>query len=104
MSSQRVVKRASDFVERTATSAVVSFPEDGSVFVIDFLKPNIDIVVDERGKIVNVRGELEITARIVLPPMVCKRLLNALKNSIEKYESAFGEIRVKRPGGEKSRS
>ncbi len=86
---------APDFVEKYAVAAIVSFPSDGSVFIIDFLKPKISILVDEQGRVGRIHGELELVARIVLPPIVCKRLLAALQNTIKKYESVFGEIAVK---------
>ena len=102
MIERRGVKRSEDFVEKLATAVVVSYPNDGSVIVVDFLKPAMEIMVDERGRITGIRGELELAARVILPPIVCKRLLIALKNTVEKYESEFGEIRIERgtPGQE----
>ena len=95
MGDERRVKVAPDFVEKYAVAAIVSFPNDGSVFIIDFLKPRISIAVDEQGRVKRVHGELELVARIVLPPIVCKRFLAALQSTVRKYESAFGEIAVK---------
>ena len=92
-SSERVVRKAPDFVERIAQAVVVSYPEDGSLIVLDFLKPSLDIVVDESGRITNVKGELELSVRVFLPPVVAKRLLRVLENVIKGYEEKFGEIR-----------
>ena len=92
-SSEHVVRRSPDFVERFAQAAAISFSDDGSTIVIDFLKPSLDIVTDESGRITGVRGELELSVRIFLPPVVAKRLLKALENSIRKYEEKFGEIK-----------
>jgi len=95
MDGDREVKVSPDFVEKYAVAAIVSFPSDGSVFIIDFFKPRISILVSEQGRIGGVRGELELAARIVLPPIVCKKLLVALQNTVKKYESVFGEIVIK---------
>ncbi len=89
---ERVLKRSPDFVERMAVVAAVSFSNDGSVFIIDFLMPSLDLVADEAGKIIGLRGELAQVARIFLPPMVCKRLLKSLARMIEEYERKFGPI------------
>ena len=93
--STHAVRKSSNFVETLATSVIVSFPNDGSVFILDFLKPVMDIVADEKGKIKGIHGELELNTRVILPPIVCKKLLNTLKDTIDKYESAFGEIKVR---------
>ncbi|MEB2835862.1 MAG: DUF3467 domain-containing protein [Desulfurococcales archaeon] len=89
----RLVRRSPDFVERFAQMVIVSFPNDGSVFVLDFLKPALDIVADESGRVTSVRGEMELNARIILPPLVAKRLLRALGSMVRSYEEKFGEIR-----------
>lgn len=91
----RTVKKSADFTERFAITAIVSFVPDGSVFVIDFLRPVMDIVVDKEGRVKGVHGELELSVRIILPPIACKRLLNALRSAVEKYESMFGEIPIR---------
>ena len=91
----RTLRKSSDFVERIALGAVVSFSNDGAAFIIDFLKPSLDIVVDEKGGVIGLRGELELNVRILLPPIVCKKLLRTLEKMIKRYESQFGEIPVK---------
>lgn len=40
---------------------------------------------------------LHLVSRIITSPAHTKRLLNALKNNIGKYESKFGEIEEKKP-------
>ena len=70
---ERVLKKSPDFVERMAVAVVVSFSSDGSMFIIDFLKPSLDIVADERGKLIGLRGEMERSVRIFLSPIVCKK-------------------------------
>ncbi len=41
----------------------------------------------------------EVKSRIILTPEHAKRLLNALKDNIAKYEHAHGEIRESDPSG-----
>jgi len=96
---ERVLRRSPDFVERIAIAAAVSFSGDGSMFIIDFLKPSLDLVADEKGKIVGLRGELEQCVRVFLSPVVCKKLLQSLSRMIESYERRFGEIRVEQAEG-----
>ena len=96
---ERVVRKAPDFVERVAQAVVVSYPDDGSIIVLDFLKPSLDIVVDESGRITSVKGELELSVRVFLPPVVAKRLLRVLENVIRGYEEKFGEIKDVRSAG-----
>ncbi|MHA1608750.1 MAG: DUF3467 domain-containing protein [Candidatus Njordarchaeales archaeon] len=91
----RPLKRSSDFIEVLSTAVVVSFPNDGSIFILDFLKPAMEIMVDKSGRIRGIHGELELSARIILPPVVCKRLLKVLEENIRKYEAQFGEIPLK---------
>lgn len=91
---ERILRKSPDFVEKMAVAAAVSFSGDGSMFIIDFLKPSLDLVADEKGKIVGLRGELEQSVRIFLSPVVCKKLLQSLSRTIENYERRFGEIRV----------
>ncbi len=88
----RLVRKSSDFVERLAVAVVVAFPNDGSIFVIDFLKPSLDLIVNEEGRVTGHRGDLELTARILLPPVTCKKLLKALEDAVKKYEDKFGKI------------
>jgi len=92
---ERILKKSPDFVERMAVAAAVSFSGDGSVFILDFLKPSLDLVADEKGKIIGLRGELEQSVRIFLSPVVCKKLLQSLSSTIENYEKQFGEIKVR---------
>ena len=96
----RILKKSPSFVERMAVAVVVSFSSDGSLFFIDFLKPSLDLVADEKGKIDGLTGELEQDVRIFLSPIVCKRLLQSLLRAIENYEKQFGEIRVGDAEGE----
>jgi len=42
--------------------------------------------------------QAEVKSRVILTPEHAKRLLNALKDNIDKYEQAYGEIDVKKQG------
>ncbi|MEX0987327.1 MAG: DUF3467 domain-containing protein [Bacteroidales bacterium] len=61
-----------------------------SEFVLDFVRvmPGIP--------------KAEVKSRIILTPEHAKRLLNALKDNISKFESAHGKIKESDPGGNPS--
>ena len=42
--------------------------------------------------------QAEVKTRVIMTPEHAKRFLNALKDNIEKYEQAYGEIEVKKQG------
>jgi hypothetical protein len=42
--------------------------------------------------------QAEVKSRVILTPEHAKRLMNALKDNIDKYEQAYGEIDVKKQG------
>jgi len=42
--------------------------------------------------------QAEVKSRVIMTPEHAKRFLNALKDNIEKYEQAYGEIEVKTQG------
>lgn len=43
--------------------------------------------------------QAEVKSRVIMTPEHAKRFLNALKDNIDKYEQAYGEIEVKKQGG-----
>jgi hypothetical protein len=59
-----------------------------SEFIIDFIKwmPGV--------------AKAKVKSRIILTPQHAKRLLRALQDNINKYESMFGTIEVPEGGGE----
>jgi uncharacterized protein (DUF1778 family) len=58
-----------------------------SEFVLDFVRvmPGIP--------------KAEVKSRIILTPEHAKRLLNALKDNVSKFESVHGQIKEQEPGG-----
>lgn len=58
-----------------------------SEFVIDFVRAMPGI------------PKAEVKSRIILTPEHAKRLLNALKDNLSKYESAHGKIKESDPSG-----
>jgi len=88
------VPQAKDFIEALAFAAVVGFTEQ-RMFVIEFLHPETNVVVDREGRIKGFRGKLSSVARIYIPPLVAKRLLRALSTQIKLYEEKIGEISEK---------
>ena len=42
--------------------------------------------------------QADVKSRVILTPEHAKRLMNALKDNINKYEEAYGEIDVKKQG------
>ncbi|MHA1632206.1 MAG: DUF3467 domain-containing protein [Candidatus Freyarchaeota archaeon] len=89
---ERPVPRTRDFVETLAFAAIVGFT-DHRMFVIEFLRPETNVVMDKEGKFKGFRGALFSAARIYVPPVVAKRLLKALSTQIKSYEEKFGEIK-----------
>ena len=57
-----------------------------SEFIIDFIRvmPGVP--------------QANVKSRVILTPEHAKRLLNALKDNIQKYEDTYGEIEVKKQG------
>jgi hypothetical protein len=42
--------------------------------------------------------QAQVKSRVIMTPEHAKRFLNALRDNIEKYEEAYGEIEVKKQG------
>ena len=89
---ERIVPHTDTFVERIAVNVIVAHTPEG-FFVLDFLKPVVFLVV-EGDEIKGYKGEVRTDVRIFLSPITAKRLIRALKDQIDKYESTFGEIKI----------
>jgi hypothetical protein len=89
------VLKTDDFVEKLAVAVIVGTTPEG-FFVFDFLQPVAHLVAERDGKVIGYEGELRDSVRIYTSPIVAKRLLNALKEQIDKYESMFGEIKTEK--------
>lgn len=86
------VPKTGDFTERLELAVVVSHTPEG-LFILEFLKPEVFLYADEEtGRFTKQEGKLASDVRIYIPPKTAKRLLNALKEQIEKYEEKYGKI------------
>lgn len=88
------IPKTETFTERFVTNAIITHTSDGN-FILDFGRPAIGAYAEKKsGKILGYKGELKLDVRLVMSHISAKRLLNALKTNIERYESTYGEIRV----------
>jgi len=91
--SGKILEPTKEHIERLAIGVVVGFNPEG-LFVFEFLKPILTVVVDEEERIKGLEGESRPDVRIYMPPRACKRFLKALEDMIRKYEERFGEIKI----------
>ena len=74
-----------NFVESYVTAAPVNLLNDGSI-AIEFLKPQVVLVVNESGQ-VGYEGKFISVARIIMSQETAKRLIADLHKLITLYES-----------------
>jgi predicted transcriptional regulator len=76
----------SDEVAEGIYSNLAVITHSHSEFIVDFVKimPGIP--------------KAKVKARIILTPQHAKRLLNALKDNVQKFEESFGKIEDNSPG------
>jgi len=79
-SNQQINVELTDEVAEGIYSNLAMIAHSNSEFVIDFIRlmPGVP--------------KARVKSRIIMTPDHAKRLLNALKDNIEKYEQAFGKI------------
>ncbi|MDN3668364.1 DUF3467 domain-containing protein [Echinicola jeungdonensis] len=77
---QQINVELSDEVAEGIYSNLAMIAHSNSEFVIDFIRlmPGVP--------------KARVKSRIIMTPDHAKRLLNALKDNVEKYEKAFGKI------------
>jgi len=74
-----------NFVESYVTAAPVNLLNDGSI-AIEFLKPKVVLVVNEKGQ-VRYEGNFVSVARMIMSQETAKRLIADLHQLITLYES-----------------
>ena len=79
-----IVPQDERFIESHITAAPVNLLNDGSI-AIEFLRPNVVLVVDEEGR-VRYEGNFVSVARIIMNRETAKRLLADLTQIITLYE------------------
>jgi len=79
-----IVPQDERFIESYITAAPVNLLNDGSI-AIEFLRPNVVLVVDEEGR-VRYEGNFVSVARIIMNRETAKRLLADLTQIITLYE------------------
>lgn len=84
-----VIPRTEDFVESYVMAAPVNILNDGSI-AIEFLKPDIALVVNEEGK-AGYQGQFVSVGRFIMSPETARRLLNDLYNTLKLYEPSKGD-------------
>jgi hypothetical protein len=75
-----------DDVAQGTYSNLAVIAHSSSEFVIDFVS------------LLPGAPKAKVRSRIILTPEHVKRLVHALVDNVEKYESQFGEIRLQQPG------
>ena len=83
------IPRAEEFVESYVAAAPVTIMNDGSI-AIEFLKPDVVLVVNENGQTAY-QGQWISVGRFIMSPQTARRLLNDLYNILKAYESEVKE-------------
>jgi hypothetical protein len=85
--TQQINIELNEEVAQGTYSNLAIITHSSSEFVVDFVR------------IVPGVSKAPVKSRVILTPEHAKRLMAALKDNIEKYESMHGQIKESKPGG-----
>ncbi|HIH97314.1 MAG TPA: DUF3467 domain-containing protein [Thermoplasmata archaeon] len=86
------VPKTENFTERYVTNCAITRTSEGAI-LIEFGRPVAHLQADKSGEIVGLGGEIHSDIRLIMTPIVAKRLLEVLQGELDDYEENYGEIK-----------